>query len=73
MQDAVIYPRKEALTRDVLEMLLASCDDSLRGLRDQALLLFAWASGGRRRSSGRRRYAFPARRGWWGIHLHPEP
>lgn len=31
-------------------MLLASCDDSLRGLRDQALLLFAWASGGRRRS-----------------------
>ena len=42
--------KKEALTRDVLEMLLASCDDSLRGLRDQALLLFAWASGGRRRS-----------------------
>lgn len=42
--------KKEALTRDVLEELLATCDDSLRGLRDQALLLFAWASGGRRRS-----------------------
>ena len=42
--------KKEALTRDVLEDLLATCDDSLRGLRDRALLLFAWASGGRRRS-----------------------
>lgn len=42
--------RKAALTREPLEALLASCDDSLRGLRDRALLLFAWASGGRRRS-----------------------
>ncbi|MDR2299385.1 MAG: site-specific integrase [Comamonas sp.] len=42
--------KKEALTRDVLEELLDTCDDSLRGLRDRALLLFAWASGGRRRS-----------------------
>ncbi|WP_415797106.1 site-specific integrase [Comamonas aquatilis] len=42
--------KKEALTRDVLEELLTTCDDSLRGLRDRALLLFAWASGGRRRS-----------------------
>lgn len=42
--------KKEALTRDVLEELLATCDDSLRGIRDRALLLFAWASGGRRRS-----------------------
>jgi integrase len=45
-----VAAEKEALTRDVLEELLASCDDSLRGLRDRALLLFAWASGGRRRS-----------------------
>lgn len=44
-------PRKKAaLTRDPLEALLATCDDSLRGRRDRALLLFAWASGGRRRS-----------------------
>lgn len=44
-------PRKKAaLTRDPLEALLATCDDSLRGQRDRALLLFAWSSGGRRRS-----------------------
>lgn len=42
--------KKEALTRDVLEELLVTCDSSLRGQRDRALLLFAWASGGRRRS-----------------------
>jgi integrase len=42
--------KKEALTRDPLEALLATCDESLRGQRDRALLLFAWSSGGRRRS-----------------------
>jgi integrase len=42
--------RKAALTREPLEALLATCDGSLRGLRDRALLLFAWASGGRRRT-----------------------
>jgi integrase len=42
--------RKDALTREPLDALLATCDGSLRGLRDRALLLFAWASGGRRRS-----------------------
>lgn len=42
--------RKAALTRDPLLQLLETCDDSLRGLRDRALLLFAWSSGGRRRS-----------------------
>jgi integrase len=42
--------RKDALTREPLDALLATCDDTLRGLRDRALLLFAWASGGRRRS-----------------------
>jgi len=31
---------------------LATCDESLRGKRDRALLLFAWATGGRRRSEG---------------------
>lgn len=44
-------PRKKpALTREPLEALLTTCDDSLNGLRDRALLLFAFASGGRRRS-----------------------
>jgi integrase len=42
--------RKDALTREPLERILATCDDSLIGLRDRAMLLFAWASGGRRRS-----------------------
>lgn len=42
--------KKDAITRDVLERLLETCDDSLIGVRDRALLLFAWASGGRRRS-----------------------
>jgi integrase len=41
---------KPALTREPLEALLATCDDSITGLRDRALLLFAFASGGRRRS-----------------------
>ncbi len=42
--------KKAAITKDVLQKLLATCDDSLRGKRDRALLLFAWSSGGRRRS-----------------------
>jgi integrase len=42
--------KKAALTREPLQALLDTCDDSLRGVRDRALLLFAWASGGRRRS-----------------------
>ncbi|CAB3666575.1 site-specific integrase [Achromobacter kerstersii] len=42
--------KKEALTREPLQAMLATCDDTLRGIRDRALLLFAWASGGRRRS-----------------------
>ncbi|MDO5640867.1 MAG: tyrosine-type recombinase/integrase [Paracoccus sp. (in: a-proteobacteria)] len=38
------------ITREVLEAMLASCDDSHRGLRDRAVLMLGWASGGRRRS-----------------------
>jgi integrase len=38
------------VTRDVLEALLATCDDSNRGIRDRAMLMLAFASGGRRRS-----------------------
>jgi site-specific recombinase XerD len=42
---------KRAVTRDVLEQALASCaGDRLVDLRDRALLLLAFASGGRRRS-----------------------
>lgn len=46
----VVAGKKDALTKEPLQAMLATCDDSLRGLRDRALLLFAWASGGRRRS-----------------------
>jgi integrase len=42
--------KKAALTRDPLQAVLSTCDESLRGKRDRALLLFAWSSGGRRRS-----------------------
>ena len=42
--------KKAALTREPLEALLATCDNSLAGKRDSALLLFAFSSGGRRRS-----------------------
>ncbi|MDC8773003.1 site-specific integrase [Roseateles albus] len=42
--------KKPALTREPLQALLDTCDDSLCGLRDKALLLFAFSSGGRRRS-----------------------
>ena len=42
--------KKQALTKDPLQAVLDTCDATLKGKRDRALLLFAWASGGRRRS-----------------------
>ena len=42
--------QQKTVTRDVLEKLLATCDGSVKGIRDKAILLLAWASGGRRRS-----------------------
>jgi len=41
---------KTAATKEPLEAMLATCDKDLVGIRDRALLLFAWSSGGRRRS-----------------------
>lgn len=42
---------KQPITLEVLEAVLATCDlDCMKGRRDHALLLVAWASGGRRRS-----------------------
>jgi integrase len=46
----VVPDKKAAITLEPLLAMLATCDDSLRGVRDRALLLFAWSSGGRRRS-----------------------
>ena len=42
--------KKPALLKEPMEAILTTCDDSLIGVRDRALLLFAWSSGGRRRS-----------------------
>lgn len=42
--------KKTAVARGELEAILATCDDTLEGIRDRALLYFAFASGGRRRS-----------------------
>lgn len=42
--------RMTAITRDPLEAMLATCTDGLIGIRDRALLLFSFSSGGRRRS-----------------------
>jgi integrase len=41
---------KDALDGDLLKQLLATCDASPKGVRDRALLYFAFVSGGRRRS-----------------------
>lgn len=38
------------ITREVLEAMLATCGHSVRDVRDRALLMLGWASGGRRRS-----------------------
>ena len=46
----VLPKKQDALTKDALQLILATCNDTLCGKRDRALLLFAWSSGGRRRS-----------------------
>jgi len=42
--------KKAAITLDILQALIATCDDSLTDLRDKAVLLVGFAAGGRRRS-----------------------
>jgi integrase len=39
-----------AITKEVLDDFLSTCESKLIDVRDKALLLFAWSSGGRRRS-----------------------
>ena len=43
-------PTGKAITKYILDDMLDTCKDSLIDIRDKALLLFAWGSGGRRRS-----------------------
>ncbi len=43
--------KKRAAVRSVLDAMLATCEgDRMTDIRDRALLLYAWSSGGRRRS-----------------------
>jgi len=42
--------QKAAITRDILDKMLVTCDKTLIGVRDRALLLVAFCSGERRRS-----------------------
>ena len=44
------YKSPKPIDMEVLDRLLATCDGSLRGTRDRAMLHFAFDSGGRRRS-----------------------
>uniref|UniRef100_UPI0030D97C1D hypothetical protein n=1 Tax=Calothrix sp. FACHB-1219 TaxID=2692778 RepID=UPI0030D97C1D len=43
-------PQKKDVFVNPLQLVLSTCDDPMKGKRRQALLLFAWAGGGRRRS-----------------------
>jgi integrase len=64
--------KKDALTRDPLDALLATCDNSLAGKRDRALLLFGWSTGGRRRSEiaeANMKYLKPCRDGEFSYEL----
>lgn len=42
--------QKLAITKDILDDILETCGNSLIDIRDRAIILFGWASGGRRRS-----------------------
>lgn len=50
VRHGVVVHKKTALVVEPLQALLATCTDGARGVRDRALLLLAWSSGGRRRS-----------------------
>lgn len=50
MKRGIRPQKKVAITLTELEAMLATCNDSFEGQRDRALLCFAFASGGRRRS-----------------------
>ena len=43
-------PAGKAITKDILDNMLETCGNKLIDMRDTAALLFAWGSGGRRRS-----------------------
>lgn len=62
--------KKAAITMPILEAMLATCDDSLTGVRDRALLLVAFTSGGRRRDEIAHLYIEDLRKVDEGYILH---
>ncbi|MBT3750742.1 MAG: site-specific integrase [Calditrichaeota bacterium] len=51
VNQGVTTDKKDAATSDIIEKLIASCDDkSIKDVRDKALILVGFASGGRRRN-----------------------
>ena len=51
VNQGVTTDKKDAATADIIEKLVASCDDnSIKDVRDKALVLTGFASGGRRRN-----------------------
>ena len=50
MHDRASPKSPKPITRDLLETILAGCDDTRCGIRDRAMVMLAFASGGRRRS-----------------------
>ncbi len=71
VKNGVKPKKKSALTRDLLELLLSTCDDSLSGIRDRAILCMGWSSGGRRRAeiSGARLQDLTRVEGGFVFHL----
>jgi integrase len=41
---------QKAITKEILEQLIATCDGNAKGIRDKSILLLAWEGGGLRRS-----------------------
>ena len=62
--------KKAAITKEILEAMLETCDDSLTGVRDRALLLVAFTSGGRRRDEIAHLYIEDLRKVDEGYILH---
>ena len=48
VKSGALPKKKKAITAEILQKLLAVCDDSLRGKRNKAILTFSFCSGGRR-------------------------
>lgn len=69
-EDGDWVQRKKALTKEILDRLVSTCDESLIGIRDRSLLLVGFASGGRRRSELVKMLADHLRKVRYGYEIH---